>query len=283
MYFIVSLPHTQKGFYFIFVVVDRFSKMAHFISCRKTIDVVQVDVMFFCEIYKLHDIPMSIVSDRDCQFLGHFWHSLWKLLGTTLEMSSAYHPSSNGQMEVVNRSLHNILRFLVGDAINSWDSKLLQAEFAHNQATNRSTGFCPFQVIYGTIPHGPISLSALPDITQSHGHAATFVESLAKIHTIPLVNLKAATTKYKDAADKHRRHVVFDIGNLVWVYFMRDRLPAHAYNKLKSKRVGPVEVLERINDNAYRLRLPAITILQMSSMSSISLVMFPTPHLLIRG
>lgn len=186
-------------------------------------------------------------------------------------------------MEVVNRSLHNLLRFLVGDAINSWDSKFPHAEFAYNQATNRSTGFCPFQVIYGTIPHGPIALSALPDITQSHGHAATFVESLAKIHTITLVNLKTPTTKYKDAADKHRRHVVFDIGNLVWVYFMRDRLPAHAYNKLKSKRVGPVEVLERINDNAYRLHLPDITILQMSSMSSISLVMFPTPHLLIRG
>lgn len=171
-------------------------------------------------------------------------------------MSSAYHPQSDGQTEVVNRSLGNLLRCLVGDAIKSWDSKLPQSEFAHNNATNRSTSFCPFKVIYGIIPRGHVNLSTLPDYTRLHGDASSFVESLAQVHAATHARLESSTTKYKQAADKHRQRLVFDIGDFVWVYLTRDRLPAQAYNKLKSEKIGPVEVLERINDNAYRLRLP---------------------------
>lgn len=193
MDFVLGLPQTQRGFDLIFVVVDRFSKMAHFFPCKKTIDALQVASLFFCDIYRLHGLPLSIVSDRDSRFLGHFWRSLWKQLGTSLDMSSAYHPQTDCQTEVTNRSLGNLLRCLVGDSIKTWDIKLPQAEFAHNHALNRSLGFCPFQVVYGLIPRAPIDLSLFPDRTRMHSTASTFVDTLADVHVQAIANLEMST------------------------------------------------------------------------------------------
>ncbi|KAJ9550899.1 hypothetical protein OSB04_014944 [Centaurea solstitialis] len=189
MDFVLGLPRTQRGFDSIFVVVDRFSKMAHFIPCKRTADAVHVAQLFFKEVYRLHGLPSSIVSDRDTRFLSHFWRSLWRSVNTTLNFSSAYHPQSDGQTEVVNRSLGNLLRSLVGDNVKSWDIKLSQAEFAHNHAINRSTGYSPFQVVYGVAPRGPLDLIALPSKVRSHATADEFVNDLRLIHQNTHANL----------------------------------------------------------------------------------------------
>lgn len=256
MDFVLGLPRTQRGFDSIFVVVDRFSKMAHFVACKKTTDAVSVVTLFFREIYRLHGLPSSIVSDRDTRFLSHFWRSLWKLLGTTLDMSTAYHPQTDGQTEVTNRSLGNLLRCLVGDNIKTWDTKLGKAEFAHNHALNRSLGMSPFRAVYGFVPRCPLDLITPPDKTRHHGEAIDFVADLQSLHQQARSHLESSAVKYKASADLKRREVIFEPGDLVWVYLSKERLPLREYNKLKSKKIGPVEVLERINPNAYRVKLP---------------------------
>jgi hypothetical protein len=96
--------------------------------------------LFFKEVIGLHGLLKSIVSDRDTKFIGHLWRTLWKKIGTNLMFSSAYHPQMDGQTEVVNRSLRDLLRSLVIEHHSQWDSILPQAEIAYNDSVNQSTG-----------------------------------------------------------------------------------------------------------------------------------------------
>ncbi|PKI48913.1 hypothetical protein CRG98_030689 [Punica granatum] len=202
--------------------VEKFSKMAHFILCKKTTDAVRVAQLYFREVYRLHGLPVSIMSERDTRFLSHFWRSLWKMVNTQLNFNTAYHPQADGQTEVVN-----------------------------------STGFSPFQVVYSVTPRSPLDLLPVPDKTRVHGKAADFVHGLQEIHEAVQNNLKNAAMKYKAVADRRRRHVEFEVGDFVWIVLTNDRFSAGDYHKLATRKIGPVEVVEKINSNAYQLKLPS--------------------------
>jgi hypothetical protein len=257
MDFVLGLPRTQRASDSIFVVVDRFSKMAHFIACRKTMDATRIAHLYFKEIVRLHGVPHSITSDRDTKFVSHFWKSLWEKLGTQLNFSSAYHPQTDGQTEVVNRSLGNLLRCLAGTKPKQWDLALPQAEFAYNRSKNRTTGMSPFEIVYGRVPSGVLDLAPIPRVGRISHKADEMAEHLRGIHEQVKLAIQDSNAKYKVQADSHRRQVLFEVGDFVWAVLTRDRFPVGEYNKLKERKVGPCEVLQKINDNAYRLRLPS--------------------------
>jgi hypothetical protein len=159
--FVLGLPRTKKGRDCIFVVVDRFTKMAHFIPCHKTNDASSVVELLFREIIHLHGIPNTIVFGRDAKFLSHFWRLLWNKLGTKLFFGTTCHPQTNGQIEVVNRTLSNMLTTILDINLNSWGDCLPNVEFAYNHAMHSSMKLSPFQIVYGyNLPNDLFSLDA---------------------------------------------------------------------------------------------------------------------------
>nr|KYP50633.1 Transposon Ty3-I Gag-Pol polyprotein [Cajanus cajan] len=255
MDFILGLPRTQRGKDSIFVVVDRFSKMAHFIPCHKVDDASNIAKLFFQEIVRLHGIPKTIVSDRDVKFLSHFWKTLWERLGTKLLFSTTCHPQTDGQTEVVNRSLGTMLR-LKGNK-KSWDDYLPHVEFAYNRVVHKTTNMSPFEIVYGFNPLTPLDLLPLPDVASFIHKEGTRAEFVKKLHERVREHIQSQTEKYQKYNNKGRKEVVFKEGDWVWLHLRKDRFPSKRESKLSPRGDGPFQVLKKINNNAYVLDLPS--------------------------
>jgi len=255
MDFVVALPRTQRGKDSIMVVVDRFSKMAHFIPCKKTEDASSVVVLYFKEIIRLHGVPKTIVSDRDVKFVSYFWKTLWKLMGTKLLFSTAHHPQTDGQTEVTNRALGRILRSLVGHSSKDWDLKLPQAEFAYNRAPSSATGMSPFQIVYGINPYVPVETANLPKDSINYEAKARVTEML-RLHEKVARNIAKANEAYVKQSKQPKHKVEFKEGDLVWVNLRKERFPTRRKNKLSPRADGPFTVIQKVGDNAYKVDLP---------------------------
>ncbi|KAK1628072.1 hypothetical protein QYE76_002387 [Lolium multiflorum] len=256
MDFVLGLPRTKRGHDSIFVVVDRFSKMSHFIACHKSDDASHIANLFFREIVRLHGVPKTIVSDRDVKFMSYFWKTLWRKLGTKLLFSTTCHPQTDGQTEVVNRTLSQLLRSMIKKNLKEWEECLPHVEFAYNRAVHSTTELCPFEVVYGFKPITPLDLLPLPIHERVNMEASKRADFVKKIHvkTKELIEKKGKSNAARK--NKKRKEMLFKPGDLVWVHFRKDRFPTLRKSKLKPRGAGPYKVLAKINDNAYSIDLP---------------------------
>ena len=240
----------------VMVVVDKLTKYAHFIPLSHPYTIVKVASLFMAHIFKLHELPTSIVSDRDPVFTSRFWEELFRLKGVDLAMSSACHPQSDGQTEVVNRSLEQSLRAFVGDKPKQWVEWLPLAEFWFNTNYHTATKMTPFEALYGFQP--PKLLDYIPSIIKAA--ADDFLLTRQQILDILKGNLVAAQAKMKLQADKHRQEKSFELGD--WVFLRLQPFKQHSLRwskvgKLAPKFFGRFQILQKVGSVAYKLDLPS--------------------------
>jgi hypothetical protein len=238
------------------VVVDRFSKMAYFIPCHKNDNASHVADLFFTKNVCLHGAPNTIVSYRDAKFLIHFWRTVWFKLGTKLLFSTTCHPQTDGQIEVVNRTLSTMLRVVLKDNLRLWEECLPHIEFAYNHFIHSTTKLSPFMVVYGFNPRAPIDLLPLPTSEIVNLDATQCFEFILKLHETSKLQIEKMNEKYRIAASKGRKEVKLEPSDLLWVHLRKDRFPDLKTYTLMPRVAGPYKVLAKINDNAYTLELP---------------------------
>jgi transposase InsO family protein len=149
MDFIVGLPKNQSGYDSIWVIVDRLSKVAHFIPVKTTYKGSKLAELYIVKIVCLHGVPKKVVSDRGTQFTSKFWEKLHESIDMKLNFSSAYHPQTDGQTKRVNQILKDMLRACALKDNQSWDKCLLYAEFSYNNSYQESIKMAPFEFLYG--------------------------------------------------------------------------------------------------------------------------------------
>lgn len=256
MDFIEGLPRSGR-FNCILVVVDKFSLYAHFIPLPHPFSAADVAAAFMDHVYKLHSLPEQIISDRDRVFNSLFWRQLFGLTGTTLSMSSSYHPETDGQSERVNQCLEGYLRCFAHACPTKWIQWLSLAEFWYNTSMHSAPGKSPFEVLYGTSPrHLGITADStcfVPDL-QAWLDARQLMQELLHQH------LECIRLRMKHQADKKRCERTFAVGDSIYLKlqpYVQSSVAPRAHHKLLFKYYGPYLILERIGEVAYRLELPA--------------------------
>ncbi|GJP56686.1 hypothetical protein CLOM_g15741 [Closterium sp. NIES-68] len=250
MDYVTGLPAGPSGNDAILVVVDRLTKMAHFIACQQTITAEQTAQLFITNVIRLHGLPSAIISDRDPKFTSNFWRHLWDQFGTKLQFSSAYHPQTDGQTERVNQTMEQLIRTTCTDP-STWEKSLLLLEFAYNNATSATTNQSPFFLNYGQDPVVP----STPNIESPMPRSQKFAEEILATRDKAAEAIRKANLVASRQADRHRRDVNYKVGDLVLLDTRNLRLPIPS--KLRPRFCGPFQVTNLVTPVTVHLRLPA--------------------------
>ena len=252
--FITKLPLAQ-GYDAILVVCDRFSKMAHFIATTERTSAEGLARLFRDQVWKLHGLPESIISDRGVQFAAGIMKELNNLLGIQTKLSTAYHPQTDGQTERVNQELEQYLRVFIDHRQEQWPDWLGTAEFAYNNKIHAATKVSPFKVNYGQDPR----IGFEGRRKGKYEVAGKFVEKMRKIQEETKAALGKAQQEMKKFADRKRgEEEEYKVGDLVLLSTknLKWQMKGRRSEKLTERFIGPYKIKGIISSNAVELELP---------------------------
>uniref|UniRef100_A0A8R7PHM6 Integrase catalytic domain-containing protein n=1 Tax=Triticum urartu TaxID=4572 RepID=A0A8R7PHM6_TRIUA len=256
MDFIDGLPSSGK-FNCILVVVNKFTRYGHFLALSHPFTAAKVAHSYLENIYKLHGLPEAIVSDRDPVFTSSFWRELFKTIGTELNMSTPYHPQTDGQIERVNQCLEIYLRCFTHANPNKWHRYLALAEFWYNSSFHSALNTSPFAALYGHEPrHWGIEAASTCKLPQ----LKEWLEERKHMQQVLAEHLHQARNIMKSQADKKRSDRSFVVGDSVFVKlqpYVQKTVARRSNHKLSFRYFGPYKIIRIVNPVAYELELPA--------------------------
>ncbi|GKC57537.1 reverse transcriptase domain-containing protein [Tanacetum coccineum] len=255
MDFITKLPRTGNGHDAIWVIMDMLTKSAYFLPIHEDFKMDRLARLNLNEIIARHGVLISLISDHDSRFTSRFWQSMQVALGIRLDISTAYHPQTDGQSERTIQTMEDMLRACVMDFGGNWDVHLPLVEFSYNNSYHSSVRCAPFEALYERKCHSPVLWAQVgegqligPEIMQETN------EKISQIKD----RLKTARDRQKSYANKRRKPLEFSIGDhvLLKVSPWKRVVRFGKKGKLAPRFVRPFEITERISPVAYRLRLP---------------------------
>lgn len=253
MDFITPLPETKNGNSGILNVVCKLSKMIRIIPIKSNITAPETAMKFKEHVYRSHGFPSKIISDRDSLFMSKFWKSLFSSLGTKIAPSTAYHPQTDGQSEIANRKVEEMIRAFANYRKDNWDDHLVDFEVAYNSAVHNTTLCSPFYLNYGIHP----KTIPIDGITAYNPTAQSFLETMKDTTDFAYKRIIRQNARMAEYANKSRIPHEFSVDDQVWLSTKNLSIEdGSGMRKLHPKFCGPFKIVEKINDVTFRLELP---------------------------
>ncbi len=262
MDFVVKLPITKSGFDSMVVFVDKLTKRVIIRPCKTTDTAKDIARIYFDAIVREHGLSKSIVCDRDAKFTSKFWKAFTEILGIKMKMSTAFHPETDGQTERANRVIQDCLRHYVNFDQTNWDELLGPIEYVLNSTKQSSTSYTPFELDYGRNVLYPTDLM-ISNMNQKKKCDDRDVNKMIDSHRSKIRDaidsLNTARMNQEIYANLKRREYVFNVGDKAFLRtknYLSGEKKFRPKKKLAAKWAGPFDIIQKISETAYRLKLP---------------------------